>query len=116
METLCRSIGGFRSCYRVIGSLDFFVGRRNFQAQPREGFFGFFLPVGAAKTLRGNGVPVAGFACVFRFFFEGAQFPRDHRVVRAIKKLGKFRGCVSAVFGLAYPGLNLSPVSHVGVL
>jgi hypothetical protein len=50
------------------------------------------------------------------FFFDGAEFPRDHRVTSALKKLGKFRGSVGAILGLAYSGLDLSPISHVGVL
>ena len=90
--------------------------RGKFEAEPSQRFFGFFLPVGAAKTLRCDGVPVAGLGGVLRFFFEGAQFPCDHRIAGSLKKLGKFRGCVSAIFGLAYPSLDLSPVSHVGVL
>ena len=68
------------------GAFDFF-GWRNFQAEPRQGFFGFFLPVGAAKTLRCNGVPVTGFGCVLRFFLEGALFPCDHRITGPMKKL-----------------------------
>ena len=100
----------------MVRSLDFLVWWGKFQAEPRQSFFGFLLPIGAAKTLRCNGVPGAGLGGVLRFFFEGAQFPGNHRIAGALKKIGKFSGCVSAVLGLAYPSLNLSPISHVGVL
>ena len=89
-------------------------GAGNGRAQARQRFFCFFLPVRAAETLRGDREPLHGVLISFGFFFDDAELPGNHRVVRALIKLGKFRFCVGAVLRFADTRLNLPPVSHGG--
>src|SRR5579875_988280 len=87
--------------------------RREWRAQPRQCLFGFFPPIGAPESLRGDRVPLCGLVLTRGFFFDCAEFPRNHRVAGALIQFREFRRRIAPVLCLANSRLDLTPICHV---
>src|SRR5262249_22771581 len=85
---------------------------RNRNAESSQRFLSLLLPFSAAEALGGNAVPFCRFAGAFGFLLNGAKFPGDHAISRALKKFVKSSESIRTVFCLADACLYLTPIGH----
>jgi len=86
--------------------------RGSLSAEACGSFLCLGFPVGAAKALRGSGVPFGRFAALPSGLKEFSQFESDHGVASFLIKVGELRRRVFSGASAADPSGNLFPVGH----
>jgi hypothetical protein len=86
--------------------------RGRLPAQAYGSFLGLGFPIGAAKTLRGRGVPLGRFAALTSGLKKLSQLESDHGVACFLIKVGELAGRVFSGASAADASGNLFPVGH----